>query len=221
MVSRSLPRPPEIVAIIPMKPLGEGKSRLARGLTPGQRADITLGMLRRVIGAIQGAAIDPIWVVGGDERVKNVARNTSSLWLEDLGRNLNDTISKAFERAFQQGKSAFYVPGDLPFVKASDIHSLVGASRHLNNLTLVPARRDGGTNGILVPRGLPFQPELGRRSFTKHLSQASKLGVSVAICYTPGLSFDLDTLDDLEAYQHMEPGLLERLAPTVKHDHRR
>jgi 2-phospho-L-lactate guanylyltransferase len=128
---------------------------------------------------------------------------------------LNDTLGKAFERASQQGKSALYVPGDLPFIKASDINSLVAASRRLHNITLVPARRDGGTNGILVPLGLVFRPELGRRSFTRHLSQAARLGVSVAICYSPGLSFDLDTLDDLEAYQHMEPGLLQRLSPTV------
>jgi hypothetical protein len=35
--------------------------------------------------------------------------------------------------------------------------------------------------------------------------------VSVAICYSPGLGFDLDISDDLETFQHMEPGLIERL----------
>jgi 2-phospho-L-lactate guanylyltransferase len=205
----------DVVAIIPMKPLAAGKSRLRWVLTPEERADITIGMLRRVIMAVQGASIDPIWIIGGDERVRNVARNFSSLWMPDFGRNLNDTLSKAFQRAFQQGKSALYLPGDLPFIKASDIHGLVGASRRLNNITLAPARRDGGTNGILVPLGLAFQPELGRRSFSKHLSQAARLGISVAICYTPGLGFDLDTLDDLETYQHLEPGLLQRLSPTA------
>jgi len=207
--------PLDIVAVIPMKPLAAGKTRLARALTPDQRADIVIGMLRRVIVAVQGAFIDPIWVVGGDERVRRLTRNLSGLWIEDFGRNLNDTLSKAFERVLQQGKSPLYVPGDLPFLKTSDIHSLVLASRQLNNITLAPARRDGGTNGILVPHGLPFQPELGHRSFTKHLSQAARLGVSVAICYSAGLSFDLDTLDDLETYEHMEPGLLKRLSPTL------
>ena len=205
--------PSDVVAIIPMKPLAAGKTRLARALTAEQRADIVIGMLRRVLMALQGASIDPIWVVGADDRIKNLTRNFSVLWLPDWGRNMNDTLTKAFQRASEQGKSPLYVPSDLPFLKTSDIHSLVGASRRLNNITLAPARRDGGTNGILVPRGLAFLPELGRRSFTKHLSQAAKLGVSVAVCYSPGLSFDLDTIDDLEAYQHMEPGLLQRLLP--------
>ena len=78
-------------------------------------------------------------------------------------------------------------------------------------MTLAPARRDGGTNGIVVPNGTPFSPELGQRSFAKHLSQAASKGISVAICYSQGLGFDLDTIDDLETYEHMEPGLLERL----------
>jgi TATA-binding protein-associated factor Taf7 len=41
------------------------------------------------------------------------------------------------------------------------------------------------------------------------------MGVSVAICYSPGLGYDLDTIDDLESYEHMEPGLLQRLAPNM------
>ena len=203
----------EVVAIIPMKPLSGGKSRLARYLTPGQRADLAIGMLRRVIMAVRGASIEMVWVVGGDERVKRLARNQGALWYEDFGRNLNDTVSKAFERVFEQDKAALYVAGDLPFLKPSDIHTLLQASRRQNNITLAPARRDGGTNAILVPAGIPFIPELGPHSFTKHLSQAAKLGVSVAICSSPGLGFDLDTPEDLETYEHMEPGLLERLIP--------
>ena len=206
---------PMVVPIIPMKPLAEGKSRLSRFLTPEQRADLSLGMLRRVILAVKGAALDVFWVVGGDSRVRNLTRNSDGLWIEDLARNLNDTVAKSFESALAQGFSVMYLPGDLPFVKPSDIHSLLRSSARQRNITLAPAKRDGGTNGILVPRGLPFRPALGRRSFSTHLSQAASMGVSVAICYSPGLGYDLDTIDDLESYEHMEPGLLQRLAPNM------
>jgi 2-phospho-L-lactate guanylyltransferase len=206
----------DVVAVIPMKELADSKRRLAEYMAADQRGDIVIGMLRRVIVAIQGATTGPVWVVGGDRRVSNLARNFEALWMEDFARNLNDTLSKAFELVFQRGQSALYVAGDLPFLKASDILSMVTASRQGNNITLAPARRDGGTNSILVPHGLPFQPQLGRRSFSRHISQAAKLGISVAICSSPGLGFDLDTGDDLEAYQHMEPGLLERLTSPLK-----
>ena len=199
------------VGIIPMKPISIGKSRLARALSPSERNGIVLGMLRRVILALQGGSVDPIWVVGGDDRVKSLSKNSGAFWREDPGRNLNDSLGKAFDEVFYQGRSAVYVPGDLPFIKPVDVHGLMGASRRLSNLTLSPARRDGGTNGIVVPRGLAFRPELGHRSFAKHLAQAARLEVSVAIFHSPGLGLDLDTLDDLEAYQHVEPGLIQRL----------
>ncbi len=201
----------EIIAIVPMKPLAEGKSRLAQTLSPEERANISIGMLRRVLVALRGASIDPVWVVGGDERVKNLARNNGGMWHEEMGRNLNDTLDKAIEQVFRRGKSALYIAGDLPFVKPSDIHSFVQASRGAGNVTLAPARRDNGTNAMLIPHGVKFKPELGRRSFTKHLTQAARSATSVAIAYSPGLGFDLDIVDDLESYQHMEPGLIERL----------
>ena len=117
----------DIIAIIPMKPLTEGKSRLAQTLSPEQRANISMGMLRRVLTALKGAFIDPIWVVGGDERVKNLARNQGAIWHEEMGHNLNDTLGKAFEQAFLRGRSALYIAGDLPFVKPSG-HSFLHTS---------------------------------------------------------------------------------------------
>ena len=203
---------PSTIPIIPMKRLSEGKSRLAKQLTPDQRAELVVGMLRRVIAAIKSANIELFWVVGGDDRVRHVTRNFDGIWFEEMGRDLNDTVIKGFERAFREGCSALYLPGDLPFIKPSDLQTLLRSSER-GNITLAPARRDGGTNGIVVPHGTPFFPELGNRSFAKHLQQAASKELSVAICYSQGLGFDLDTIDDLEAYEHMEPGLLERLVP--------
>ena len=205
-----------VIAIVPMKPLAQGKSRLALSLTEEQRAGLALGMLRRVILAIKAASVDTVWVVGGDDRVRAMTRGLGGDSLEELGEDLNDTLKKAFELAFDQGKSALYVAGDLPFVKPSDIHSMLQASRSQGNVTLAPARRDGGTNAILVPFGVALQPELGQRSFMKHLTQAARLETSVAINSSQGLGFDLDVVDDLETFQHMEPGLLERLANEPK-----
>ena len=205
-----------VVPIIPMKPLAEGKTRLGRQFNQSERADLAAGMLQRVISAIKGASIELFWVIGGDDRVTRLVRNQGGIWLPEMGRNLNDTLSKAFAAASGEGYSALYLPGDLPFIKPSDVINLIRSSERRHNITLAPARRDGGTNGILVPQGVFFEPELGQRSFAKHLAQAARMEVSVAICYSPGLGFDLDTVDDLETYEQMEPGLLERLVPHWK-----
>ena len=202
----------ELVAVIPMKPLSRSKTRLAPHMSEEQRSDLVVGMLHRVLGAIKGSSIEMFWVVGGDERIRNVARNFDGIWMEELGRNLNDTLGKAFDELAGRNAAALYLAGDLPFLKPSDLHSLLRSSRRNTNITLAPARRDGGTNAILVPPGIPFRPELGPRSFSKHLSTAAAMEVSVAICYSPGLGFDLDITDDLETFQHMEPGLIGRLS---------
>lgn len=203
---------PRITAVVPMKRLAEGKTRLANVLTPEQRAGISLGMLRQVLQAVEESPIDKVWVVGGDAHVKDIAEEMGASWLDELGEDLNDTLAKAFKMVAEQGNSCLYIPGDLPFLKSSDLHSVLNATRRQSNITLAPARRDGGTNGILVPSGIDFSPELGPRSFSRHLAKAGELGVSVAFCYSPGLGLDLDIPEDLETYRHMEPGLLERLA---------
>ncbi len=201
-----------VVAVVPMKPLSSSKTRLARQLTGQERADLTIGMLRHVLRATR-EAVDACWVVGGDDRVQALAEELGVVWKRDAGRDLNETIALAFQEVFALGKSALYLAGDLPFLKPADIHNLLQSSRRNTNITLSPARKDSGTNAILVPAGLPFHPELGPRSFQRHLAQSARLGVSVAMCYSPGLGFDLDTFDDLETYEGMEPGLLARLVP--------
>ena len=207
-----------VIAIVPMKPLSKGKSRLGQSLSAEERADLAMGMLRRVVLAVKAASVGNMWVVGGDDRVCDMARKLGAECVEELGADLNDTLKKAFERAFKQGKSALYIAGDLPFLKPADVHSMMQSSRRQGNVTLAPARRDGGTNSIMVPFGVPLQPELGQGSFMKHLTQAVRLETSVAINSSPGLGFDLDVVDELETFQHMEPGLLERLSNEPKDD---
>ena len=204
-------REDSVVAIVPMKALANSKNHLSRRLSSDQRADLVIAMLRRVLSAIRGTSISMFWVVGGDQRVRNTARNFGGLWLEELGRGLNDTLGKAFDRAFERDSSALYVAGDLPFLRSGDLHSLLRSSRRHQNICLAPARRDGGTNAILVPRGIHFRTQLGPHSFTRLLDQADVLEVPVAICYSAGLGFDLDITEDLETYEQMEPGFLERL----------
>ncbi len=204
---------PTVVPLVPMKPLANCKTRLSRVMTVQDREDLTMGMLRRVLLAVRGAGADPFWVVGGDDRIRNLARTFGANWMEDLGRNLNDTITKSFETARLRGVSALYLPGDLPFIKPGDIHQLIRSAQHQHNITLSPARRDGGTNAILVPYDLIpyFRPELGNNSFRKHVATAARMGVSLAFYYSSGMGFDLDDGSDLDEYEHMEPGLLERL----------
>ena len=64
-----------IVAVVPMKPLNRSKTRLAEVLSQQERAEISLAMFSRVVGAAR-EALGAVWVVGGDDSVRHGCRET-------------------------------------------------------------------------------------------------------------------------------------------------
>ena len=200
-----------IVAIVPMKPLQRAKTRLADALTPSERAAVSLGMLRRVVDAAQASSFSGVWVIGGDAVVKRAAERAGAKWRKDCGGNLNDSLALAMRQAFKCGKAALYLPADLPFVTACDVNALLDASRGGSALAFAPAKRDGGTNAMLIPRGSPFRPALGKRSFCRHKAQAQRLGIAFAVCESDGFGIDLDTPADLAVCAAAEPGFVDNL----------
>ena len=218
--------PTSVIAIVPMKPLSQGKSRLSPRLNPAQREALSGNLLQQVLRAVWGSrhavpgngSVEQAWVVGGDPGVKRLAAAEGAAWYEEDGGDINETLGLAFRRALDEGRTALFLPGDLPFLKPTDVYGILEASGKAKNVTLAPARLGGGTNGILVPPGLtqPFHPQLGIGSFQRHLSQAGSLGLPVALYYSPGLAFDLDTAEDLEAGEFIAPGLTARLTGDEK-----
>ena len=89
-----------------------------------------------------------------------------------------------------------YLSIDLPLVEKKDITQIIDSHKH--GLTLVQAKKDGGTNALIadLPRKINFQ--FGADSFRKHLEAAKLEKLKTNIQSTEGLSFDLDDHDDWE-----------------------
>jgi 2-phospho-L-lactate guanylyltransferase len=194
-----------------MKPLIQSKTRLAGVLSQQERADLSLAMFRRVVGAAK-EALGVAWVVGGDNTVRLTAESLGALWFEDPGKDLNASLAFALEKASKAEVSAIYLPADLPFVTAPDIEKVVQASVGGETLTLSPAQQDGGTNALLIPKCVSFPPLLGKDSFNRHKRQASALGIPYTVCLTEGLGLDLDTPDDLAQCDSLKPGFISSMA---------
>ena len=201
-----------IVAVVPMKPLHRSKTRLASVLSEQQRADLSLRMFSRVIAAAN-AALGVVWVVGGDDTVRQTAEKLGAYWHQDPVNDLNDSLAFALDKACTAKLAAIYLPADLPFVTAADIENVVQASGGGKTLTLSPAQQDGGTNAMLVPMCLPFPPVLGKDSFSLHKRQATSQGIPYAVCLSEGLGLDLDTPDDLALCDKIQPGFASRMMP--------
>ncbi len=202
-----------IAVIVPMKPLISAKSRLSPALSADERGTLSLSMLRRVLLAA-GPTAERSWVVGGDDLVREAATSLGAAWTADRGAELNPALEVAFARAARQKLCAMYLPADLPLVDADDVRGMIDASRGGQALTLAPASRDGGTNGIIVPLGSRFRPALGLYSFDRHRRQASRDGVEPVVFTSDGLGLDLDVPADLEALERFRPGHLRELLAT-------
>ena len=196
---------PNIVAVVPMKPLSPSQTRLAGVLSPRQRAELSLALFGRVVAAAN-EALGAVWVIGGDEAVRRSAERIGAQWHEDPGKDLNDSLRFALDKACEDGVSAIYLPADLPFVTAADIRKIAQASDGGDTLTLSPAQQDGGTNAMLIPKCLAFPPLLGKDSFSRHKRQAASLGIPYTVCLSEGLGLDLDTAQDLALCERVQPG---------------
>ena len=210
----------EVVAVIPIKPLAQAKSRLAPHMEDNQRRRLVTAMLRNVIRAALDAGAE-VWVLGADDSAKSVASGEGAVWHLEAGANINESLRQVFEKAWSAGKAPLFLPGDLPFIHPKDLTGLTSttASNSLRvqphplqpRVVLSPARNGGGTNAILIPHQLPFQFHLGPDSLSRHVAEARRLGVDPFVHNSHGLARDLDTWEDLQEYESLHPGFLAQL----------
>jgi 2-phospho-L-lactate guanylyltransferase len=64
-------------------------------------------------------------------------------------------------------------------------------------VTLVPDRRDDGTNVACVPAGAGFRFAYGPGSFVRHAAEAARLELALHVVRDPRLTFDVDLPADL------------------------
>ena len=189
--------------IIPVKPFGKGKSRLAASLSIQQRAELSSRLLERLLRTARNTGLfGELLVISRDPAVRAVAAAAAAAVLCEAGSGLNAALSQARTAAGAAGAGAILVlPADLPQVTEADLLRLVDACRGAAGAVIAPSR-DGGTNALLLwpPDALDF--EFGPDSFRRHCEQAKRKGLAVYVIDSPTLAFDLDRPDDLAQGQN-------------------
>ncbi len=184
-----------IVAVVPVRSLSEGKSRLADVLSPRRRAALIESMLARVLASLRAAKnIDRIIVVSPDDALSvpvGVER-----W-RDRGVGLNEAIQFARQRLEGTASAMLVVAADAPQVTPGEIDRLVERSRDVE-IAIVPDRHGLGTNAIWIRLPTRFEPQFGLHSANAHLAEARRLGLSHLLLPVPGLSHDVDVESDLD-----------------------
>lgn len=188
--------PRRIVAIVPVRSLEGGKSRLAEHLDPEERADLVTRLLFRTIDAA-AAVVERVVVVSPDVEVLAVAAAAGADTLEEPASGLNVALDAGRRRAVAAGAEAVLVlPPDLARIDAAEVARFVAAAGPSPVVALVPDRHGTGTNALfLAPPGV-VDFGFGPGSRERHASAARGVGARLVEVDGP-LTLDIDTPDDL------------------------
>jgi 2-phospho-L-lactate guanylyltransferase len=191
-----------LVAIVPIRSLRHGKSRLDGALLPPVRMALIRRMLLGVVSALtEPLAVERVGVVSPDSEVLALAATLGPSVEPVLQPETTPGLNPALEagRAWAAGRQAgglLVLFGDLPLLTAADVHHIV---RRDAPVVISPDRHGAGTNALLLRNGAAndFTFRFGPGSYERHVNEAHRLSLEVATSITPGTAIDLDTPEDL------------------------
>jgi 2-phospho-L-lactate/phosphoenolpyruvate guanylyltransferase len=194
-------------AIVPVKPLRRGKTRLAGVLSEDEREMLNLSLLGHTMAILrQVSEIQKILVVSSDTAVLALAREQGARTvMEDGNPGLNTALHRATMVAqVYAAQGVLILPSDLPLLTKEDVEELIRQAEPSPVVVIAPDRRNEGTNALLVkPTGL-IDYQFGDNSFVKHTDQAKKFNINLKIIIRPTLGLDLDFPEDLELLQQYQ-----------------
>lgn len=179
-----------VAVLVPVKAFARAKVRLAPALDADARMRLVQAMAERVVRA---AGDLPVAVVCDDAAVASWARlqGAAVVWAPDRG--LNGAVRDGVDALGAQGATQVVVAhADLPL--ASDLASVA----RFSGVTLVPDRREEGTNVACIPVDADFGFSYGPGSFARHADEALRLGLPLRVLREPLLAWDVDVPADLD-----------------------
>ena len=207
-----------LVAVLPFKGTEGAKSRLSSVLSPAERSDLALWMLKKAVMALEGNVEETVIVTGegqgaaiygvmGDLRLR---AGGSLRVMEAEGSGLNAHLEYAVSklgRHFEESAESS-IPGfliilpDLPLFDRECAERLASAvRRNADGRALIcPDRRLRGTNALYIPPGWRVRFRFGEGSFQEHLREVGICAAShnggYVVLFMPEVSFDLDEPGD-------------------------
>lgn len=188
-------------AIVPVKPFGQGKSRLAKVLPHDRRKLLNSTMFTRTIRVLKSVPeIQQIIVVSRDTSVLSIARSFEVKTIQEEGATeLNKAIARAsFVSMAYQASSVIVIPSDLPLMEAKDISSLLMLRSEENEIIIAPDRKKEGTNILYLNPPDTIGLKFGINSFQNHIKQAEERNIKYTIVENPQIALDIDIQQDLE-----------------------
>lgn len=196
------PRDP-VVALVPARSPGVGKTRLADELTTAERAALSGAMLADVATALAASRVDRVVVAAsGAEAAAAASALELEVVVDPPGVRSLDAAIAAAETQLPRTGTLVVVTADLPRLSPDDVDRLLATPGPV----VVAGTDDGGTGGLLRrPPGV-IGARYGGRSAARHLRLARAAGVPATAADLPGFRCDVDTWEDLLALRSATVG---------------
>jgi 2-phospho-L-lactate/phosphoenolpyruvate guanylyltransferase len=174
-------------AIVPMKAEGKRKTRLAAHLSAIGREELSENLFYHVVWTLQQCASVVRIIVLSDGPLLMSGPD----WIADKGAGLNAELERA---RFAAGRVPLLIlHADLPLLTVADVDAMIAAAT--DGLAIAPDNHGTGTNALALGDGRSFELCFGPDSFRLHQAQAPDATI---VTGRPGLSLDIDTVDDLD-----------------------
>jgi len=194
-------------AIVPVKPLRRGKSRLAGALSEDERAELNESLLQHTLKTLSRLKeVEQVLVVSRDPQALTIARQHGARTVREHGQPLlNTALTRATVVAqVYATRGVLILPADLPLITEEDVLTLIERAVDPPVVVIAPDRHGKGTNALLLsPSGL-IDYDFGENSFEKHCQLARGAGARLEIVDLPTLGLDLDLPEDLEIIRDLE-----------------
>lgn len=188
-------------AIVPVKPLRRGKSRLADVLTQEERTELNRQLLSHTLETLTAIGdIENILVVSRDPAALALARDYGARTVQEKGApHLNVALTRATVVVKEYNtRGVLVVPADLPLITPQDVQMMLERAKRPPVVVVAPDRHRQGTNALLMcPVGL-IKYEFGPGSFQRHCELARKVGARLEIIELPSFGLDVDLPEDLD-----------------------
>lgn len=178
--------------LVPMKPFGLAKTRLAPTCTPSQRESLARSMARNVLASVQGLRVAIVAPSSAADVRRFALINGARFLAEPEDAGLNGAVASGVGQLGNLGyERVIVIHSDLPYVR--DIRWLADT----DGIILVPDRTGNGTNAVSIPAECGFRFSFGPDSFERHCEEARRLGFEPTIVIDPeGVSADVDDPED-------------------------
>lgn len=200
-------------AIVPVKPLRRGKSRLSGTLSEDERTELNRTLLEHTLTTLSELKeVEQVLVVSRDTQALKIAHNYGARTVREDGQpHLNTALTRASVIAqVYATRGVLVLPADLPLISREDILTLIDRAGKPPVVVIAPDRRGKGTNALLMsPAGL-IEYDFGEGSFARHCERVKKAGARLEIVELPTLGLDLDLPEDLELVKNLEFSRLEK-----------